>query len=344
MTLLALDAEPIPVTVVTGFLGSGKSTLLRHLLGHPEFADTAVIVNEFGAVGLDHLLLETSEENTLLLGNGCLCCSLRSDLVATLLRLLERRERGEVPRFRRVAVETTGLADPVPLLQTFLADPLRLSRFAAAGLVTCFDAVNGAATLARRAEAQRQLALADTVVITKCDLAPPESARREIGRCNDRAAVVEAVRGAVHPESVLRDTVPAVRAAPVPSRGHGRIVSVTVTGALPVAWDHVQASVAALVETHGDRLLRLKGLIGVEGHEGPVAIDGVQHLFHRPRIMEAWPAGLSSSVLVGIADGTPAEELRGWLEAVLQAPAFRESDHDVLRSAPSLAARRLQPG
>ena len=321
MTLLALDAEPIPVTVITGFLGSGKTTVLRHLLGHPGFADTAVIVNEFGEIGLDHVLLETSEDNTLLLDNGCLCCGLRSDLVTTLLSLFERRERGEIPRFRRVVIETSGLADPVPLLQTFIADPLRLSEFTAAGMVACFDAVNGAGSVKRHAEARRQLALADTVVITKGDLAEPAKAREEAKVYNDRALVLEAVGGAVDPQDLLRDTIVAPPAFKTQTEGHDHIVSVTVTGSGPVSWDHVRSSVADLVESHGDRLLRLKGLLHVEGHEGPVAIDGVQHLFHRPRMMEVWPSGMTSAVLVGIAERTSAGELDGWLRTVLPAKA-----------------------
>ena len=325
MSALALDAEPIPVTVLTGFLGSGKTTLLRYLLAHPDMDETAVIVNEFGAVGLDHHLLETSEEDTLLLDNGCLCCGLRGDLVATLLSLLERRERGEVSAFRRVVIETTGLADPVPVLQTFRTDPLRLSLYEVAGLVTCFDAVNGMATLERHGEAERQLALADTVVLTKTDLLHDAGVAGEIGRRNDRAAVITAVDGRCEPGDVLRyghaDAVPGGR-----GRGHhdhshhhhDRIVTVTVKGTASLSWDHVRQTVSELVENHGDRLLRVKGLLRVEGFDGPVSVDGVQHLFHRPRPLDAWPDGVDAPFLVGIAEATSAEEIAGWLRPVLE--------------------------
>ena len=313
----------IPVTVLTGFLGSGKTTLLRHLLAHPDMEETAVIVNEFGAVGLDHHLLESSNEDTLLLDNGCLCCGLRGDLVETLLSLLERRERGEVPAFRRVVIETTGLADPVPVLQTFRTDPLRLSLYEIGGLVTCFDAVNGLSSLERHGEAERQLALADTVVLTKTDLPHDSGTVAEIARRNGRARILTAVEGRVDPGEVLVDAsaVPATSA----SHGHGdhhhhhdRIVSSTVTGRAMLSWDHVRRAVAELVEAHGDRLLRVKGLLAVEGQDGPVAVDGVQHLFHRPRPLEAWPQGVGSPFLVGIAEGTTPEELEGWLRAVLE--------------------------
>ena len=322
MSSLVHASPKIPVTVLTGFLGSGKTTLLRHLLAHPGMEETAVIVNEFGAVGLDHHLLESSNEDTLLLDNGCLCCGLRGDLVETLLSLLERRERGEVPAFRRVVIETTGLADPVPVLQTFRTDPLRLSLYEIGGLVTCFDAVNGLSSLERHGEAERQLALADTVVLTKTDLPHDAGTAAEIARRNGRARILSAVEGRVDPGEVLVDA-PAVAATPA-TGGHGhhhhhdRIVSSTVTGRTMLSWDHVRRAVAELVEAHGDRLLRVKGLLAVEGQDGPVAVDGVQHLFHRPRPLEAWPEGVGSPFLVGIAEGTTPEELEGWLRAVLE--------------------------
>lgn len=324
MSNLALDSDTIPVTVLTGFLGSGKTTLLRHLLAHPEMDETAVIVNEFGAVGLDHHLLETSDEDTLLLDNGCLCCGLRGDLVATLQSLLERRERGEVPAFRRVVIETTGLADPVPVLQTFRTDPLRFSPYDIAGLVTCFDAVNGMATLERHGEAERQLALADTIVVTKTDLPHDAALDVTLARHNDRARVLAVVEGACTPGDIFSDGQVQV-AGPAAKHCHAhdhhhhdRIVSVTATGAESVGWDHVRQAVADLVEKHGDRLLRVKGLLRVEGFDGPVSVDGVQHLFHRPRPLDAWPAGVDAPFLVGIAEGATAAEVEAWLRAVLQ--------------------------
>jgi G3E family GTPase len=323
MSNLALDSEPIPVTILTGFLGSGKTTLLRHLLAHPDLDETAVIVNEFGEVGLDHMLLETSEEDTLLLDNGCLCCGLRGDLVDTLHSLLERRERGEVPAFKRVMIETTGLADPVPVMQTFRSDPLRLSVYELASLVTCFDAVNGIATLEYHAEAERQLAMADTVVLTKGDLGDSETARAEVIRRNNRAILREALQGAIDPDEVLAgqarfDLPPTHEHHDHVHHHHDRIVSVVVRGSGPVSWEHVRLAVGDLVEQHGDRLLRVKGLLTVEGHIGPVSVDGVQHLFHRPRPLEAWPGKDRTPFLVGIGERATHEELTGWLKAVLE--------------------------
>ncbi len=331
MNTLALDAKAIPVTILTGFLGSGKTTLLRHLLRHTEMDETAVIVNEFGEVGLDHVLLEISEEDALLLDNGCLCCGLRGDLVDTLHSLLERRERGEIPAFKRVMIETTGLADPVPVMQTFRTDPLRLSVYELASLVTCFDAANGEASVAAHGEAERQLVMADTVVVTKADLGDIEAARAEIARRNPRAILREAVQGEIDPDQVLagqaRFDLPQ---ADDHDRGHyhhhhDRIVSVVVRGDAPLSWEHVRLVVGDLVERHGDRLLRVKGLLAVEDHDTPVSVDGVQHLFHRPRPLNAWPGEDRTPFLVGIAERVSEQELRDWLRAILDPTASEAS-------------------
>ncbi len=321
MTVIVPHARKLPVIVVTGFLGSGKTTLLRHMLRAPEFADTAVIINEFGETGLDHVLVETSEDNVLLLENGCLCCGLRSDLVSTLLDLLSRRERGEVPAFRRVVVETSGLADPVPLLQTFISDPLRLSLFEPGGVVTCLDAVNGSASIDRHRNAGRQLALADTIVITKGDLASSSDAMDQARRRNRSARIVEARMGRADPRNVLGQPVATNLHAMPCGDGHGSIVSVTWKNIRPLTWPEVESAVGSLVGRHGDRLLRLKGLLDVEGAAGPVSIDGVQHLFHRPRVLEAWPGNVTSPVLVAIAEETTRQELETWLRQACSSPA-----------------------
>src|SRR5215831_5774544 len=188
--------ETLPTTLLTGFLGSGKTTLLRRALVSPALADTAVIINEIGEIAIDHHLVDFVEGSVLELPGGCLCCAVREDLARTLRSLLDRREAGDIRWFRRIVVETTGLADPAPILFTLGADPMLDHRLHLAGVVTLVDAVSGAATLDRFAEATRQAALADALVITKTDLVPlgPELVGR-LDALNDRAGRIVARDG-----------------------------------------------------------------------------------------------------------------------------------------------------
>ncbi len=174
---LELPGEPIPVAVLTGFLGSGKTTLLNHLLAHPDMGETAVIVNEFGEIGLDHLLIESAGEDTVLLNSGCLCCTVRGDLIETMRRLFKRRARREVPAFTRLAVETTGLADPAPILHTLMSDPLLVNWFRLDAVIATVDAAAGRATLDAHGESVKQAAVADRLLLTKTDLVGGRGAR-----------------------------------------------------------------------------------------------------------------------------------------------------------------------
>jgi len=174
--------DRISFTLLTGFLGSGKTTVLSELLKQPDMEGTAVVINEFGEVGLDHLLVESTQEDILLLESGCLCCTVRSDLIEALERLLFRMEEGEIPEIRRVVIETTGLADPAPILQTLIRDPELGKRFALDGVVTTVDAVNGKETLEHYPESRKQVAVADRILLTKLDLIevlPDGETRRE---------------------------------------------------------------------------------------------------------------------------------------------------------------------
>ena len=200
----AKPVERLPVSVLTGFLGSGKTTLLRELLRHPDFSETAVVINEFGEIGLDHLLVESAREDMVLLASGCLCCTISGDLVTSLRRLYQRRAAKEVPLFRRVVVETTGLADPAPILHTLMQDPMLAQVYRLDGVIATVDAVNGMDQLDRQIESVKQAAVADRLVLTKCDLAPDTKVLEERLRgLNPAAPILKALAGKIDPHGLF---------------------------------------------------------------------------------------------------------------------------------------------
>ncbi|QYJ15786.1 P-loop guanosine triphosphatase YjiA [Rubrobacter xylanophilus DSM 9941] len=303
----------IPVTVVTGFLGSGKTTLLSRVLREPELENTAVIVNEFGEVGLDHHLLRPVAERTLLLGSGCVCCSEREDLVAALGELLDLYQRGEIPALDRVVIETTGLADPAPILHTVFSHPVLSHHFTVDLVITTVDAINGAMQLEASPEATKQVAASDEVVITKTDLAGPgakEELKARIRAINPPARIVEASFGELDVRELLS---PEVR---VGERDLPRLqehdtasthtVSVTFDG--PVDWTAFGIWLSMLLHARGESVLRVKGLLDTGG-PGPVVLNGVQHVIHPPQHLERWPDRDRSSRLVFITRDIPEESL-----------------------------------
>jgi G3E family GTPase len=298
-----------PVTVLTGFLGSGKTTLLNRLLGDPRYSDTAVIVNEWGDVPIDHALVREASGNVVL-PSGCICCRVAGDLVRTLRELHRQRAEGAIPDFRRVVIETTGLADPAPLLATLIEMAVVAARYSLGGVVTTVDSEHAMATLDAYPEAVKQVAMADRLVVTKTDRVPRdglERLERRLGEINPGAARVRAVLGETDPAPLFdaglyRGAAKAPDASgwlnagayrPVgsnPGVVHDpRISSFVWRHGEPLAWDDLETGLETLLDLQGDHILRLKGLVHVVGESGPRAVHGVQHTLYPSARLAAWP-------------------------------------------------------
>ena len=334
---------PVPASLFTGFLGSGKTTLLNALLTHPGMKETAVIVNEFGEIGLDHLLIESAFEDAVLLKSGCICCTVRGDLVDTIETLASRRERGEIPPFKRVAIETTGLADPAPILATLMEDERLKPLVGLDRVIATVDAANALSQLDTHYESAKQAALADFLVLTKTDLIPPETRARVEARLksfNPWAPVLIAVSGRIAPAALFGDAPASAsletRLAAASRLGHHDhgpdagaahlaaahgIATFTLTHDAPIAWADLRAWLEALASLKGPDLLRMKGLFNVSGRAGPVAINGVQHLFHPPVELKTWPDADRRTRIVFITRDIPREAVARSFAAALGAKA-----------------------
>lgn len=296
-------AEHTPVTLLTGFLGAGKTTLLNHLLRRPDFARTAVLVNEFGDIGIDNLLVEKLSDTTVLLNAGCVCCSVRGDLVRALREMLPRARRDEIAR---IVIETTGLADPVPVLTTLLTDPVAAAAYRLDGVVTVIDAVNGVAHLDAHQEARRQVAVADRIVVTKTDLADAGALQVRLRRLNPGAPVSLGLPDAGFGLPRVPNAETWLEAFDGDHHHDADISTRAVTLEQPLDWSATSAWLEDLVATHGSHLLRLKCILSLQGHDRPVAIHAVRHLLHPPAYLKAWPAGYDrSSRIVMITSGLP---------------------------------------
>ncbi|EDP63166.1 Putative GTPase [alpha proteobacterium BAL199] len=355
------DAAPspldrLPVSILTGFLGSGKTTLLKALLAHPSMDRVAVIVNEFGEIGLDHALIEKIDEDTVLLASGCLCCTVRGDLLDTLKSLYKRKSKGEIAPFDRIVIETTGLADPAPILHTMMSDGFLVTRFTLDGVIAVVDAVNAPWQLDQQFESVKQVAVADRIVLSKTDLVEPAAIaalEARLQAINPAAPVLQAISGAIEPsalfdaglynpmtkssdvqrwlkEEAYRDTEGHVYNRPGEhdhghdhSHGHDHrhghdehghdhhrhdvnrhddhIRAFCLTFDKPFAWNAIAPALDMLVQSHGLNLLRMKGILNVQEVEKPVVVHAVQHLFHPPAKLDAWPDDDRRSKLVIIA-------------------------------------------
>jgi G3E family GTPase len=296
----------LPVIVLTGFLGAGKTTLIRGLLACPEGANTAIVVNEFGEIGIDQALLRSSSDVIVLLGNGCLCCNVRTDLQETLRTLFADRARGAVPSFERVVVETSGLADPGPVLQTFATDRALGREFHMQALVTVVDAVSGAGNIERMAEARKQVALADRIIVTKSDLADPAA----LGRLTTQIAALSpapiavADNGAIAPGFVLDEPLALRRQFDLGEAAHTHgLDSFSLLFEKPIPWACFEQAMAVLTALRGGDLLRVKGILAIAECRGPVVVHVVQHLAHPPVELDDWPDADRRSRLVFVTRG-----------------------------------------
>ena len=329
------SAERLPVSLITGFLGSGKTTLLNRILRHDAMKDSAVVINEYGEVSLDHLLVERVDGEVTVLASGCICCTIRSDLEETLRTLLVKRDRGEVPPFRRILVETTGLADPAPIVQLLLNNPLVSHFLRLDTVVTTVDAANAVHQLDHQYEAVKQVALADRLLITKCDLVSNiATLESRLRRINPSASIERVVHGEIDPAGLFgaglvdpdKKAIDVARwlneqafaGSGAPAHAHHdhthhshetSITSFVLAFHEPLDWMAVSNWLAHLRSMRGEDLLRVKGILNLREEQKPVVIHGVHHVFHPPVALPGWPDADRRSRIVFITRGITREEV-----------------------------------
>ncbi len=343
---MILGDSRFPITIVTGFLGSGKTTLLANVLQHEKYKNTAVIINEYGQVGLDHRLIRRIEEKTRLLSGGCICCNMRDDLINELKDILNEKEQG-VNEMDRVVIETTGLADPAPILFSILMDPLLTNRFYVDGVVCCLDAANGELHLKNNPETVKQIVTADRIIVTKTDLVEHErlhEIHHRLHHLNPAAAVYGTAHGIIDPEVVfdegkesknnrleqLSQIQEKYKEKKIEHDTEVRSMSIKFYEALD--WTAFGLWMSMLLYTHGEKMLRIKGMVDV-GEKGPIVINGVQHIIHPPHHLEDWNGEEKNSQIVFIMKGLEPHSI---MESLV---AFQ----NILGSAPYIEEINMNP-
>lgn len=334
-------AGKLPVTLITGFLGSGKTTLISRLLKHPGMNRVAVVINEVGEIGIDHDLVAMSTENVSLLANGCLCCTVRTDLQNTLRELFGQRRAGQIPDFDRVVIETSGLADPSPVIQTLASDTMLGAQYRLDGVVTLVDAVNGLHQLEHSPEAQKQIAVADLIVITKEDLAEPSTVApliEALRAINGHAAVRHSRHGDLEPSELIGLGLGSARAGSgtlrflgelqtpgasgssaylaqrLPGRHDAEVRTLSLRFEQPFDWKTFAAAMDMIMSLRGSDLLRVKGIVNVQGE--PVVVQAVQHVMHPPVTLDRWPSDDHQTRMVFITRNIRPETIRALFDAV----------------------------
>jgi G3E family GTPase len=355
------DRERLPVAILTGALGSGKTTLLNALLRDPRLADTAVAINEFGDVPLDQHLIDRGDDETVVMANGCLCCNLAGDMEEAVMRVFSRRQRGELPQFSRLIVEPSGLADPAPIAQAILRNPV-LSRFLRLDtIVGTVDALFGRDSLRSREECRKQAAMADRIVVTKTDLVAPEdiaALEAELGRINPNAPRVDGHQTRSNASSLFSEHFfdPSARrssiaqwleeykdrfARPATPAGssqahhtHADVTSASIVCAAPLVWPEFEAWLRRIRIDRSRPLLRVKGILNVQGSPLPLVIQGVHHVLHPPVALDRWPSRDHRSRIVFITQGSASREILERWEGARERLCARE-DVDLTKEAPA---------